>query len=281
MKNKILFNSKAHSYTNTDKIQYISVSTLIGKYKRPFNTKYWSTYKAYQKVLGDEQFKTLKKEARCRLEDDKLFDTLKHHVDKSELLNAITEILYEWQDKKDASIIKGNDYHTFHENLAKSTGVSINPYSGEHFRTIESTFITTKGDTEYREPAFDTLRELPDGFHPELILWNNNYKLAGQADKVYIETIDDIRYVDIDDLKTNKKIDTTNFFGNMKDPLSHLPCCNYNHYRLQISTYAWLLEQEGYTVRSTRFSHLNKPYVFDYMKDEVEIMIGVNKFDNI
>ena len=66
----------------------------------------------------------------------------------------------------------------------------------------------------------------------------------------------------------------------MKSPLKHLDDCNYNHYRLQISTYAWMLEQEGYVVRSTRFTHLNKVYDFEYMKHEVELMLGLEEQDN-
>lgn len=281
MKSKILFNSDAHTYTNGDKISYTSVSTLISKFKRPYNTNYWSTYKAYEKVLGTDQFKKLKREYQYRLEDYRLFEYLNDYVKPGEVEVAILEILEDWKNKKDTSIIKGNKYHSYKEHQAITSGVSHNAHLNRDFKTINSVKVSIKNNIEYREPVYERLRELPDGFHPELILWNNNYKLAGQADKVYIETIYNIRYVDIDDFKTNKKIDTTNFFGNMKDPLSHLPCCNYNHYRLQISTYAWLLEQEGYTVRSTRFSHLNKPYIFEYMKDEVELMLDISKFDKI
>lgn len=74
---------------------------------------------------------------------------------------------------------------------------------------------------------------------------------------------------------TNKVIKKTNFFGNMLSPLSHLACCNYNHYRLQISTYAWMLEQAGYIVRNTAFTHLNQQYDFEYMKPEVKLMLNI------
>ena len=60
----------------------------------------------------------------------------------------------------------------------------------------------------------------------------------------------------------------------MKYPLSSLDCCNYNHYSLQISSYAWLLEQAGYAVRNLSFTHINQPYEFEYMKDEVENMMN-------
>lgn len=62
----------------------------------------------------------------------------------------------------------------------------------------------------------------------------------------------------------------------MHSPISHLDCCNYNHYRLQISTYGWLMEQAGYTIRNLSFTHINQPYEFDYLKDEVEGIIKDN-----
>lgn len=54
--------------------------------------------------------------------------------------------------------------------------------------------------------------------------------------------------------------------------------CNYNHYRLQISTYAWMLEQAGYTIRNTAFTHLNQQYKFDYMKHEVQLMLNIDPY---
>jgi hypothetical protein len=289
MKSQILFRSDAHTYTSGKKINYTSVSTLVSKFKRPYNTEYWSTYKAYEKLFGKDDFKQLKKKAGFRLEDPRLFEFMINHLHPSDLQVDVPklvedtrlEILQEWKEKKDVSIVKGNDYHSYKENQAKTAGFSVNPYTGKEFKTIESTVVTIKGKVEYREPKFDSLKDLPDGFHPEIILWNNYYKLAGQSDLAYFETIDGVRYVDIDDFKTNKKIDTSSFFGKMLSPLDHLDCCNYNHYRLQISTYAWMLEQEGFTVRNTGFTHLNKPYVFPYMKKEVELMLGITDFDKI
>lgn len=273
MKSQILFNSKSHTYTSGKKIQYSSVSSLIGQYKQPYNAEYWSMYKAYERILGD-QFKSLKK--GYKLQDPALFDYLITFTNEKEVSKIQKVILKEWKGEKDKSIIKGNDYHTFKENQAKSSGVCLNPFSNVNFKTVESTKITIKNKIEYREPTVSDLMQLEDGFHPELILWNNNHKLAGQADKVYIETdISGRRFVDIDDYKTNKVIKKTNFFGKMLNPLNHLDCCNYNHYRLQISTYAWMLEQAGYTVRNTAFTHLNQQYDFEYMKPEVKLMLNI------
>lgn len=222
MKSKIIFNSKSHTYTSGKKIQYSSVSSLIGKYKQPYNAEYWSLYKAYERVLGDK-FKDLKR--GYKLQDSSLFKHLRNFADEQKVLKTQLEILQEWKGEKDKSIIKGNEYHTFKENQAISSGVCLNPFSDCNYPTVESTKITVKNKVEYREPTVDELYDLVDGFHPELILWNNDYKLAGQADKVFIETINGVRYAEIDDYKTNKAIKKANFFGKMLDPLGHLDCC--------------------------------------------------------
>lgn len=279
MKSKIVFNNLAHSYTDGSMIKYTSVSTLVGRYKKPYNSEYWSKYKAYEKIIGKDKFKVLKK--GFRMEDPSLFDYLNNFVGAEELNSAIIDILKDWENERDKSIIKGNEYHSYKEMQAKHLGYCLNPYSGIECKTIESTKIYVKDNIEFREPHFESLMDLEDGFHPELILWNNKHKIAGQADKVFIETIDGIKYAEIDDYKTNKKIATSSIFGKMLDPLSHLDDCNYNHYRLQISTYAWLLEQENYVIRNTGFTHLNKKYIFPYMKEEVELMLGISKFDKI
>lgn len=276
---KIKFNSSSHTYSLGRKRKYTSVSSLITKYKKPYNKEYWSTYKAYQRILGEEEFKKLKK--GFVLEDNSLFNYLSQFVKQEDLDNEIKIVLEHWNDEKDKSIVKGNDYHTFKENQAISTGICYNQFTKVDFPTIQSTIITIKNKVEYREPTVENLIDLPDGFHPELILWDNNHLIAGQADKVFIETIDNVRYIDIDDYKTNKQIKKSNFFGKMLDPLSHLDCCNYNHYRLQISTYAWILEQAGYVVRNTAFTHLNKPYVFEYMKKEVQLMLGIDPYQDM
>ena len=55
----------------------------------------------------------------------------------------------------------------------------------------------------------------------------------------------------------------------MQYPLNDLDDCNYNHYRLQLSIYAFMLEENGYVVRNVGFHHLNNLIKFDYLKDHV------------
>lgn len=197
---QILFNAEDHSY-NGKKITYTSVSKLIGKYKRPYNREYWSKYKAYEKLLGQKEFKAIRKQLGHPLEDDALFSDLSAIVSQEALNEAIQEILGEWKSKNDKSIKKGNDYHSFKEDQAKELGYCENPFTGKQCTTIHSTKIEYKKGIEYRSPVVSNLYDLEDGFHPELILWNEKTKIAGQADLVFIETKGNKRYIQISDYK--------------------------------------------------------------------------------
>lgn len=200
MNTQILFNAKDHSY-NGKKITYTSVSKLIAKYKRPYNRDYWSTYKAYERILGQKEFKAIRDSLKHPMEDSALFSDLSAIVSQEDLDKAIQEILGEWKSKNDKSIKKGNDYHSFKEDQAKELGFCENPFTGKNCKTILSTKIEYKNNIEYRSPVVTNLYDLEDGFHPELILWNDKAQIAGQADLVFIETIGDKRYIDIDDYK--------------------------------------------------------------------------------
>lgn len=142
----------------------------------------------------------------------------------------------------------------------------------------------------FTEPNID-YSTLPDGVYPELLLWNHYWGIAGIADIVTF----DGEYFDIDDYKTNKKIDCTSYkhprygYKMMKPPLNHLMDCNLIHYSLQLSIYAYMLEKlTGKKARNMTFHHhppmLDNPdeinpigikYKVQYLKREVLAMLTV------
>lgn len=186
--------------------------------------------------------------------------------------------LAKWDAKRDKAC---DDGHRFHKE--KEEGVGVQAYDirfGRQYRVRNQAL----------ELHTDDLSLLPDGVYLELTLWHHGYRLAGQADKVYIETINGVRYVDIDDYKTNEQIELVSFqfrngsFKMMKGPVSHLMDCNYFHYELQQSVYAFMLEGYGFVPRSLRLLHhghtgdggreiKGKPYDLNYRKREVLGMI--------
>jgi len=70
--------------------------------------------------------------------------------------------------------------------------------------------------------------------------------IAGTCDRVAARTNSTRSIIDIDDYKTNQRrgIEFEDKYGKrMIGPLSHLENCNYNHYSLQDSTYAYMVEK--------------------------------------
>lgn len=94
---------------------------------------------------------------------------------------------------------------------------------------------------------------------------------------------------------TNKKIETKSFFDNkskksvmMKFPLNNLQDCNYYHYALQLSTYAWMIQQMDpiYEIEDlvlVHFDHSDNMTVYHlpYLKDEVIKMLLYYKKESV
>lgn len=94
---------------------------------------------------------------------------------------------------------------------------------------------------------------------------------------------------------TNKKIELKSFFDSktkcstkMKYPLNNLDDCNYNHYCLQLSTYAWMIQKlnpefEIEDLVLVHFDHSDNMTVYHlpYLKDEVIRMLAYYKKESI
>lgn len=274
----MIFKEDKHVYERNS-TNYTSVTTLIGKYKQGFDQNYWTKYKSYQKLLGDDKFKQIKYEyhPNYRTFDYTDFNFFKFidkkvQVNKGSLKQEIKELKEYYKNESLAGSKKGTEYHDFKEAQAIENKFIYHPLTNKKIETKLSVNKIIKNNKKIVTSITEDLFTLEDGYYPEMLLWNDIYKISGQADKVFIETIDDKRYVTIDDWKSNKKISKSGL-NKMKPPLSHLSDCNYNHYRLQISMYGWLLSQFGFIVKDTMFTHLNKLYQFDYMETEVNAIL--------
>ena len=86
---------------------------------------------------------------------------------------------------------------------------------------------------------------------------------------------------------SNKKIDLKGFYNSstrttdkMLYPLGNLDECNFNHYQLQLSTYAWMLQKlrPEFVIKGLMLNHYdhdgnNTIYPCAYLKDDVEKML--------
>lgn len=128
---------------------------------------------------------------------------------------------------------------------------------------------------------------------PEQIVYNTEFMIAGTIDLPLITTSHKHSVTDIDDLKTyldgirqksyNKRGEPTNKY--MLGPLSHLQDSKYNELCVQLSLYAWMVEEKtGRKIGQLRGRHINPnnplqhyPVPCGYLKGEVIEMLKHKK----
>lgn len=267
------FIESSHVYKNlkNDAIKYISVTTLIGKYEQPFDKEFVSKYKALEKLIPKDIWK---KEKGAIWKNHKIPKGYleAHEISEKELNKVQQEILDEWAQINRDSCERGTKIHSEIENSFYDKEVNLSKFGiGGKFQCKKD---YSDLDMEY-------------GVYPEYLIYYDNDKLnlhiAGQID-LLVKSGNDII---IGDWKTNKKIDTKGFYNTytrsttkMKFPLTNLDDVNFNHYQLQLSTYAWMLQKLNPEFKIKRlfichFDHDDNQTIYEvqYLKDEVEKML--------
>lgn len=243
MVNKPTFTEADHSYINPiTGERYISVTTLLHRYEPK---KDWDAIvKKYVDSRDDLQLMgdIVSKYAVSP-------DELKIKFDTIGKIETVKEI---WSKVNKESCEKGTAYHKQKEaiDLAKK----IHVVNGKELPLgIDATYV-------------ENLYDLPDGIYTELLVWNNDLGIAGQADKIIIYTEGDTRYVEIEDYKTNKEIKQYNYLNKstgkpvvneyLLAPVERFCNCNYYLYQLQLNMYGWLLTQFGFKIRRGKIIHV-------------------------
>ena len=269
---KVGFLEEPHVYKNIDDptINYVSVTTLISKFEQPYDKDFWSAYKALEKLIPVNEWKPLK---------DSLLNTKKfdkeclsdYNISENEFNKVQQDILDEWQKKNKESCDRGTKIHAQLENaLYNKDSINLQKYG------IGGKFICKKDYTDLN---------LEHGVYPEYLVYYDHPKLhiAGQID-LLIKSGNDII---IGDYKTNAELKFKSFYNKntrksvrMKYPLTKLDDVNFNHYQLQLSTYAWMLQKLNpeFNIKRLFIVHFpheggSKIYEVEYLKDDVEKML--------
>lgn len=277
-----LFYPETHKYSKKgDKKKGVSVTGVIGKYHETFDSSYWTKYKAWESALcegtPDEKkicFRQIRKDIGfMKVKDKKLFSLLAkkypHIHIEDDIIQEAKNIDKEWTSINLKSQVDGTAIHDSNEKSSIQRGWELNPWDNKRYPVI----IPYKWDKGIKVSTVDLLNLKP-GYYPEIIVYFDG--IFGQIDRLWVG---DNRRFWIRDFKSNKKIDTSNRFQMMKYPINYIEDCNYNHYRLQLSLYAWILINLGYKLQGLGIDHHNQPYNFDYLKKEVELIILDWKID--
>lgn len=181
---------------------------------------------------------------------------------------ATPEKLAEWKEKGDVARNHGTDVHKAIETYAQ-------------FKTCEK--------PEWEE-GIKSILEAYKGWrsYDEVCLYDEQYRIAGTADKISAVGTGKNVSVVISDFKTNmsKGIQfNSDYSKHLYAPLEHLQDCNYVKYSLQLSFYAYMWENLTGRKIKRMFIHFIPPDDFtkhqiipvNYMKNDIKLLLDTYK----
>jgi hypothetical protein len=273
----VTFYENDHLYVNTKdaSIKYISVTTLIKDFHEEFDDDFWSGYKALESLMGND-FKDLRGYLLTKKKID--FD-VKTYVDPTEYRLVKQEILDGYELKRKTSSEYGTEIHKQKEEKF---------YKGGKINPKDCGFLLHDDVFDCERNNFDLNRE--KAVLPEYLVYYSDgmVNIAGQMD-LLIKNGNDIY---IYDFKTNENgIESKSYYDKftkkskkMFYPLSHLDDCKLQHYTVQLSLYAWMLQQinPDFKIKRLCLVHIDRnnketEIDVDYRKEDIVKMLKAYK----
>lgn len=265
------FEDSTHSYFDlNDGSKYISVTQLIHNYVTPFDSDFWSSYKACESILKEDFYDL--KQILLKTKKWKNQYLTDYDIDEKEFNDKKAEILQSYKDKNKEACEYGTKVHEMMENLL---------YQKDQKR-LKTFGLGGKVEVCKGNYKLDKERAI----YPEIMIsycadeW---LKVVGQADLV----LKDGNEISVYDYKTNGKIDQESFFDKntkkrqmMKFPLNNIQDSNYWIYTLQLSLYMYIIQKMNPKLKCKKLVliHIDRQgneteYECDYLKEEVVRML--------
>lgn len=271
----VFFNDETHKYYDKKTLKsYISVTTLIDNYTNKFDEEFWSSYKALEEILPGDVWGNLKE----KLLNTKIFKESylkQYNVDEKLFYKTKQEIKESYQKARDEACEKGTARH-----LEKELSI----YGKDSYDFTQYGLPELNGNFFCKQDYFEL--DVPRGVYPEYLIsvdLGKGLLIAGQID-LLLKDGEDFYIIDY---KTNKEIKKRSYFDKkkkknlmMKFPLNNLEDSVWNHYQLQLSLYAYLIEKirPNCNIKCLRLIHLlddgkEEQMTCEYLKDDVERML--------
>ena len=204
----IVFEPITHSYTSLDiedKTKWVSVTTLIGALKQPFNS--------------NEVAK------RCSLSNKP--------TNKWKGM-SVSDIQQAWKNEADRACTLGNWYHDQRE----QDMLECNSIVREN-----TSLPIVKSITDDNGRKIAPVQKIVNGVYPEHMVYLKSSGICGQSDLVEVinDRLNIIDYKTNKEIKSESFINWEGVSNKMLGPLSHLDDCNLNHYNIQLSIYMYII----------------------------------------
>lgn len=203
----IYFNAKDHSYKSLEaeeKIDWISVTTLVSHFKKPFDAK-----KIAEKVSKNKRSKWYGIEPK-----------------------KIQEI---WEAEADRAVTLGTYYHNQREDdLCALASIER---EGKTVPVVAPVPLTESGIK--MAPS----QKLEEGIYPEHMVFLKSAGICGQSDLVEVVNgkVNIIDYKTNKEIKTESFVNWEGASDKMMFPIDNLDDCNFNHYAIQLSVYMYMI----------------------------------------
>lgn len=299
----LTFTEHDHKYVDENKLVYTSVTTLLDKYKNPFDNDFWSMYTALKNA--GFRLKPYPEEQKISLGNVKF--TLKTLMSETYYAQLQDVVKAEWIVGSTEACIRGNNIHnsielginkTRNDIQAKDNALidyNDNPFKfGKNISSLNDLDASHLGEKfPFIYNILKPLVEKGATVFSEKRVYMSRYQIAGTIDCPIIKG----KYFSILDWKSNAADmhDTPGYYKKEKidgkwvksdnwiitddtfnDPISHIPASKYHTYCMQLSIYAYIMEQWGYTLipNGLAIVHypLNKEPVYlrvPYLRNEV------------
>jgi hypothetical protein len=211
----IKFLEKNHKYEICGEPAKMSVSGLISKYEKPFDSQ-----------------------------------NLAARIAKKDGV-PIEYVLEKWERNKNYSCHKGSEFHLYVENFLERRQIPIDRESIIELISGSAGYYKEDLENYYSEMALliKNFKSFYDWWKEGYILIKSEFVVGDKATGI-CGTIDNLSFniktkkFAIFDYKTNKEIKMNNQYGEkMLEPFGYIPKCEYSKYSLQLSLYKEIFER--------------------------------------
>lgn len=306
---KLTFEPNEHKYSDEEGRIYTSVTTLIDKYKEPFNKRYWSMYT----TLRDSGFAVRPTNGLQSIIVDNQYRSLDSLYSNPINCHEVGLLVNKWKKITEVACNRGNNIHDYLEdsvNTSKgddgSTNEQVKPQLREDLSNIGLVVIKTVHDLDktnlvitFPKIYYRLLKYINMGctLYAEKKIYSTTYLIAGTIDVLIIKG----KYFSILDWKTNKDVmlfksgyfkkakvrgkwAKTNQWVDRKKymftPLNNIEDCKGMLYTLQVSLYTYIMELWGYILvdRGLEIFHIRpnlKPKLIkiQYLKQDIHRLV--------
>lgn len=253
-----------HTYWNSSSSEFLLMSVTQALKSKQISSQqgYWSFWALY-KVLEERitNFKQIKPTAIPSL---KWLETQANNFDITEIEQTVLAKIKEWKDTGENAAEEGTEKHAIEEQDALAGKYYSNPFTAKSVTVFQNFIIKNDGD---KIALSESLIDQPDGLYLEEML---SFKIwAGTSDQIFKETIGKNIYIDICDFKFKKKFNKSNRYQKFLFPWNDLEESDLNKAALQLSFYAYMLEQQGFTPRYLGVKYRRKTVPVTYLRDHI------------